>query len=115
MDGNGGVLRFAMCWVVCSAGRCIELCLIIVHELCFLASTSIDLVAVEQRQGTKKGRLKPSNVHNIGNSMFPCKLFPHNVWSYPDASETPSLGQAVRMFPCRLLPYSARPYAGPGE
>ena len=44
-----------------------ELCLLTLQELCFLAGTSVDLVdAAEQRQDSNKGRLKPSNVYDIG-------------------------------------------------
>ena len=45
----GGLRRFAMCCVVCSAGQCTELYLLTLYELLFLAGTSTDLVAVEQR------------------------------------------------------------------
>ena len=53
----GGLLRFAMCCVVCLAGRRSELCLLTLYELLFLASTSIDLLATEQRQDNQKRRL----------------------------------------------------------
>ena len=53
----GGLLRFAVCRVVCSVGQSTEFCLLILYELLFLVGTSTDLVAVEQRQGTKKGKL----------------------------------------------------------
>ena len=43
----GFVLLFAVCWVVCSVGRRIELSLLALYELLFLAGTSVDLVAVE--------------------------------------------------------------------
>ena len=62
----GFVLLFALCCMVCSAGRCSELCLLTLYELSFLAGSFVDLVTAEQRQDNKKGRLKPSNVHDIG-------------------------------------------------
>ena len=81
--------------------------LLTLHELFFLAGTSIDLVnAADQRQDTKKGRLNPFNVHNKGK---------FSVWPYVGVDKTPSLGQAVRVFPSRLFLHSARPYAGLGE
>ena len=44
-----------------------ELHMLTLQGLYFLAGTSIDLLdAAEQRQDSKKDRLKPSNVHNIG-------------------------------------------------
>ena len=45
----GGLLWFVVCCVVCSAGRRTELCLLTLHEILFLAGTSANLVATEQR------------------------------------------------------------------
>ena len=54
-----------MCCMVCLAGRRTELCVLTLYELLFLLVTSIDLVTADQRQDSKKGRLKSSNVHDI--------------------------------------------------
>ena len=56
VKGNGFVLWFALCCVLCLAGRCIELRMLKLYELLFLVGTSVDLVAMEQRQDNKKGR-----------------------------------------------------------
>ena len=52
-------------WYTCW-GRLIELCLLTLYELLFLAGICVDLVAMEQWHDTKKGRLKPSDVQNRG-------------------------------------------------
>ena len=52
----GGLLRCAVCCMVCLAGRCNELCLLTLYELLFLTGTSVDLVTTEQRQDTEKVR-----------------------------------------------------------
>ena len=43
--------------MVCSIRQCTELCLLTLYELLFLGGTFVDLVAVEQRQDNKKGRI----------------------------------------------------------
>ena len=60
------MLLYAVCYMVSLAGRRIKLCLLTLYELLFLVGTFVDLVAMEQRQDSKKDRLKTSNVHDIG-------------------------------------------------
>ena len=107
---------FALCRVVCSAGRCTELLLLKVHQLSFFVGTSVDLDATEQRQDTKTGVLqaiKRSQQRQIQCYLAGC--LPTVRHHMPGRANSLALAQALRMFPCRLFAYSASPYAGPGE
>ena len=101
----GFVLQFALCRVVCLARRCMELRLLTLQELYFLVGTSVDLVdAAEQRQDNKKGRLKPSNIHNIG----PIHCFLGGCFSILRGhmqgwANRLALAEALRVFPCKFF------------
>ena len=107
----GSILRFALCCMVCLVGRCIELRLLTLQGLCFLAGTSVDLLnVVEQRQDSEKGRLKPSNVHDIGPiHCFLVGCFPTMQGHRPGQANCLALAEAIRVFLCKLFLHCAKP------